>query len=210
VTALRSAGENLKDGIITDPAKLARYGETIVKESARLGDMIAQVLEFAGMRARRERNGSEPVDLSSVIKEAVAQSRWVIDGDSVSVTTDIESNLPRPRGDARALTRAVQNLVANAIRHGGSGGWVAVRAYREGNKVAVTVEDRGPGIDSRDAAHLFEPFYRGRGTSAVRGSGLGLTIVQQVVAAHGGTIEVQRRRREGAAFTITLPLSNPA
>jgi signal transduction histidine kinase len=209
VTALRSAGENLKDGIITDPAKLARYGETIVKESARLGDMIAQVLEFAGMRARRDRGANEPVDVESVIEEAVAQSRWVIDGDSVRVETDIQPNLPRPRGDARALTRAVQNLVANAIRHGGSGGWVGVRAYREGNaKIAITVEDRGPGIDSRDAAHLFEPFYRGRGTSAVRGSGLGLTIVQQVVSAHGGTIEIQRRRREGAAFTMTLPLSS--
>jgi len=209
VTALRSAGENLKDGIITDPAKLARYGETIVKESARLGDMIAQVLEFAGMRARRDRGANEPVDLGSVIEEAVAQSRWVIDGDSVRVETDIEPNLPRPRGDARALTRAVQNLIANAIRHGGSGGWVGVRAYREGNaKIAITVEDRGPGIDSRDAAHLFEPFYRGRGTSAVRGSGLGLTIVQQVVAAHGGAIEIQRRRRQGAAFTMTLPLSS--
>lgn len=207
VTALRSAGENLKDGIITDPAKLARYGETIVRESARLGDMIEQVLEFAGMRARRVRPTSAPVDLTSVIEEAVAQSRWAIDRDSVNVVTQIDPNLPRPHGDARALTRAVQNLVANAIRHGGSGGWVGVRAYREGNaKVAVTVEDRGPGIDSRDAAHLFEPFYRGRGTSAVRGSGLGLTIVQQVVAAHGGTIEIQRRRREGAAFTITLPL----
>lgn len=211
VTALRSAGENLKDGIITDPAKLARYGETIVKESARLGDMIAQVLEFAGMRARPDRGASEPVDIQSVIEEAVAQSRWLIDGDSVSVETRIESNLPRPRGDARALTRAVQNLVANAIRHGGSGGWVGVRAYREGKaKIAITVEDRGPGVDVRDAAHLFEPFYRGRGTSAVRGSGLGLTIVQQVVAAHGGTIEIQRRRSQGAAFTMTLPLSRNA
>jgi signal transduction histidine kinase len=209
VTALRSAGENLKDGIITDPAKLARYGETIVKESARLGDMIAQVLEFAGMRARRDRGANEPVDIGSVIEEAVAQSRWVIDGDSVRVETNIQPDLPRPLGDSRALTRAVQNLVANAIRHGGSGGWVGVRAYREGNsKIAISVEDRGPGIDSRDAAHLFEPFYRGRGTSAVRGSGLGLTIVQQVVAAHGGAIEVQRRRREGAAFTMTLPLSS--
>jgi signal transduction histidine kinase len=105
----------------------------------------------------------------------------------------------------------VQNLAANAVRHGGSGSWVGVRASRDGaSRVAITVEDRGPGIDSRDAAHLFEPFYRGRGTSAIRGSGLGLTIVQQIVAAHGGSVAVDRKRRTGAAFTITLPVERNA
>ena len=207
VTALRSAGENLKDGIITDPEKLARYGQTIVKESARLGDMIEQVLEFAGMRARRAGRRSEPVDLGAVIEDAVAQSRWLVDDDRVQFDTQVDENLPRLTGDPRALTRAVQNLVANAVRHGGNGGWVGVRASRDGGaRVKITVEDRGPGVDPRDASHLFEPFYRGRGTSAVRGSGLGLTIVQQVVAAHDGTIEVDRRRRNGAAFTMTLPV----
>jgi signal transduction histidine kinase len=204
VTALRSAGENLKDGIITDREKLARYGETIVKESARLADMIDQVLEFAGMRGRRTRARNEPVDLGSVIEDAAAQCRLL--GDTVRIEISIEPDLPQPSGDPVALTRAVQNLIANAVRHGGSGGWVGVRAARDGaSNVTITVEDRGPGIDSRDAAHLFEPFYRGRGTSAVRGAGLGLTIVQQVVSAHGGTIRIDRRRRQGAAFIITLP-----
>jgi signal transduction histidine kinase len=206
VTALRSAGENLKDGIITDPQKLARYGETIVRESARLGDMIEQVLEFAGMRARRNGFASEPVDLARVIDEAIAQARWIVDDTAVRIETDVEPGLPRAAGDARALTRAIHNLVANAVRHGGSGRWVGVRARREGRNVTITVEDRGPGIDPRDAAHLFEPFYRGRRAAAVRGSGLGLTIVQQVAAAHGGSVEIDRRRRQGAAVTMSLPL----
>jgi signal transduction histidine kinase len=206
VTALRSAGENLKDGIITDPAKLTRYGETIVKESARLADMIEQVLEFAGMRARRHRASSEPVDVAAVIEEAIAQTRGTSGGEAVQFETHVDEDLPQLVGDPRALTRAIQNLVANAVRHGGRGGWVGVRAARAGaSRITITVEDRGPGIDSRDAAHLFEPFYRGRGSSAVRGSGLGLTIVQQIAAAHGGTVDVDRRRRNGAAFTITLP-----
>jgi two-component system osmolarity sensor histidine kinase EnvZ len=72
--------------------------------------------------------------------------------------------------------------------------------------VTITVEDRGPGIDPRDAAHLFEPFYRGRRAAAVRGSGLGLTLGQPVATAHGGSVEIDRRRRQGAAITMSLPL----
>ncbi len=211
VAALRSAGENLKDGIITDRERLEKYGETIVREASRLGDMIGQVLEFAGMQARPGRTREEPVDVASVIEEAIAQSRWLVDGSDVQVQTQIASDLPRLIGDPRALTRAVQNLVANAIRHGGSGGWIGVRASRDGDdRVRIVVEDRGPGIDSRDASHLFEPFYRGRGASAVRGSGLGLTIVKQIVVAHGGSIEIERRRRAGAAFIIQLPVGEHA
>lgn len=208
VTALRSAGENLKDGIITEPEKLARYGETIVKEAARLGEMIEQVLEFAGMRARKNGERREPIDVAALIDDAVGQTRWLVAGGSdIEFETHVDADLPQPSGDPRSLTRAIQNLIANAVRHGGSGGWVGVRATsdRDGH-IAITVEDRGPGIDGRDAAHLFEPFYRGRESRAVRGSGLGLAIVKQVVAAHGGTVDVDRKRRIGAAFTITLPV----
>ncbi|HEY6140353.1 MAG TPA: sensor histidine kinase, partial [Thermoanaerobaculia bacterium] len=75
----------------------------------------------------------------------------------------------------------------------------------EGGSVAITVEDRGPGVSARDVKHLFEPFYRGRGAERTRGSGLGLAIVQRIAAAHGGTIEIARPRQHGAAFTLRIP-----
>jgi signal transduction histidine kinase len=71
--------------------------------------------------------------------------------------------------------------------------------------VAITVEDRGPGIAARDVHRLFEPFFRGRGSERTRGSGLGLAIVQRIAAAHGGTIEVVRQHQRGAAFTLRIP-----
>ena len=205
IAALRSAGENLKDGIVADPDKLARYGETIVKESARLGDMVAQVLEFAGMQARTRRPALLPVDVDAVIGEAVAQCHWILDGSKIDVEVKIDDDLPTVRGDAAALTRAVQNLIANAIRHGGSGKWIGVRAARDNGGVTITVEDRGPGIDGREAARLFEPFYRGHGSGGVRGAGLGLAIVRQIAIAHGGSVDIDRRRRGGAAFAFHLP-----
>jgi signal transduction histidine kinase len=100
----------------------------------------------------------------------------------------------------------VQNLIANAVRHGGSGEWIGVQAARHGDQIRITVEDRGPGIDPGEATHLFEPFYRGSKSASVPGTGLGLAIVRQIAIAHGGSVTVERRKT-GAAFTIQLPAS---
>jgi signal transduction histidine kinase len=204
VAALTSAGQNLADGIITDPAQVERYGNAIVKESRRLTETIAQVLAYGGMQSRRKLPQA-PVDLASVIDEAVATCRWMAEEQSVVIETDISHGLPPVDGDAASLARAVQNLVANAIRHGAAGKWVGIHAAVDGREVVLTVEDRGPGIAARDLPHLFEPFYRGRGADRVRGSGLGLTIVKQIAAAHGGSVRVERRHEGGAQFTLRLP-----
>ena len=74
-----------------------------------------------------------------------------------------------------------------------------------GSMVFLRVADRGPGIDKADLSHLFEPFYRGKGVTQIRGSGLGLSLVQQVVEAHRGRVNVETGRGQGAAFIIHLP-----
>jgi signal transduction histidine kinase len=203
VAALRSAGENLRDGIIAEPEKVTRYGESIVRESTRLGELVGQVLELAGMQSRRARP-SEAVDVASMIDEAVAQSRWLIADSPIAIETKVEEGLPPITGDRGALTRAVQNLIANAVRHGGSGEWIGVQATSDGDQIRITVEDRGPGIDAGEASHLFEPFYRGSKSASVPGAGLGLAIVRQTALAHGGSVHVDRRKT-GAAFTINIP-----
>ncbi len=205
LAALTSAGQNLADGIVAERDQVARYGSMIVKESRRLSDTVAQVLDFAGMQSRGAPARVAPVDVRAVVEDAVAQCGWLAEEAKVKVETRIAGELPAVDGDADALTRAVQNLIANAIRHGGAGEWVGVWAEGEGGSVAITVEDRGPGIAARDVRHLFEPFFRGRGAERTRGSGLGLAIVQRIAAAHGGTIEVVRQHQRGAAFTLRIP-----
>ena len=204
VAALTSAGQNLADGIITEPSQIARYGSAIVKESRRLTEMIGQVLAYGGMESRRKLPHA-PVDVATVVDEAVANCRWMADEQSIVMETHVARDLPLVDGDAASLARAVQNLIANAIRHGAGGKWVAVRASADDRGVAISVEDRGPGIAARDLPHLFEPFYRGRGSDRVRGSGLGLTIVKQIAVAHNGSVTVDRPREGGAIFTLRLP-----
>jgi len=204
VAALTAAGQNLADGIITEPAQVVRYGSAIVKESRRLTEMISHVLAYGGMQSRRRLTLS-PLDVREVIDEAVSTCRWMADEQGVVIERDVARDLPLVDGDAASLARALQNLLSNAIRHGAPGKWVAIRASSDERSVAIVIEDRGPGIAARDLPHLFEPFYRGRGADRVRGSGLGLTIVKQIAAAHGGTVTTERRREGGAMFTVRIP-----
>ena len=202
LAALASAGQNLADGIEVDTAK---YGATIVKETRRLGDLLDDVLQFASIESRSIAARTADVDVREIVGEAVAQCQWLADEQHVQIESDAPESLPRMRADRVAITRAVQNLVANAIRHGREGGWVGVRAWAEDGHVAIAVRDRGPGIPAADLPHLFEPFYRGR-NAQTRGSGLGLTIVQGVARAHDGSVHAANRREGGAEFTLRFPV----
>ena len=199
LAALASAGQNLADGV---PVDTARYGGTIVKETRRLIDLVDQVLQFGGIEAGAPRR-DEIIDAHKMIDEAIAECRWLADERGVRIETN-GAEPPPIRGDRIAVTRAVQNLVANAIRHGGAGGWVGVRAGAENGFVVISVEDRGQGIAAADLPHLFEPFYRGR-NAQTRGSGLGLTIVDRVARSHGGSISVAKGRERGSEFILRLP-----
>lgn len=204
LAALQAAGQNLADGVVHDEAQVARYGSMVAKEARRLGDLVAQVLDYSGLQSRKQL-ARAPVSVADIVTNAVDATRWLAEEKNVEVQTSIAPDLPPVNGNAESLTRAVQNLIANAIRHGLAP--VALTAARAGEKITITVEDHGPGISPADARHLFEPFYRGRNATA-RGTGLGLTIVSQIAKAHGGSITFDRHRTTGAAFTLTLPVKN--
>ena len=204
LAALQAAGQNLADGVVHDDAQVARYGSMVAKESRRLGDLVAQVLDYSGLQSRKQL-ARTPVDVAAIVMNAIDASRWLAEEKHIEVEISIAPDLPPIKGNAEALMRAIQNLIANAIRHGAAP--ITVTASRVAGKVAITVEDHGPGIAPTDARHLFEPFYRGRNATA-RGTGLGLTIVSQIAKAHGGSVAFDRGRPAGAAFTLTLPVAH--
>lgn len=209
IAALQAAGQNLADGLVHDDAQVARYGSMVAKESRRLGDLVAQVLDYSGLQSRKQL-ARTPVSVAEIVAGAVDATRWLAEEKHVEVQVAVATDLPPVNGNADSLTRAVQNLIANAIRHGVAPAIlpaIFVTAARAGDKITITVEDQGPGISSADARHLFEPFYRGRNATA-RGTGLGLTIVSQIAKAHRGSITFDRHRTTGAAFTLTLPVAH--
>jgi len=161
--------------------------------------MIAAALRFA--RDELAGPAADRIDLGSLIDSLADDMAET--GAPVGVTPGGRVVV---RGDAGALRRLFQNLVENAVRYGGEAriGWTVT-----GDSVAVTVDDRGPGVDPADAEQLWEPFVRGDPSRnrATGGTGLGLAIVRSIAARHGGEARLENRGEGGARATVVLPLS---
>src|SRR5438045_1038626 len=115
----------------TSDRRRARRGTCLcIAAAPRVSELVGQVLDFSGMQARGGIPRRERIDVPSVIDEAIVQSKWIAEEWRVAIEKDVANDLPAVEGDASSLARAVQNLIANAIRHGGDGGWVGVRAHR--------------------------------------------------------------------------------
>ena len=211
VAVVVSAGENLADGLVRDPAEVRVYGATIRDEGRRLAEMIEQVLEFAGIDSRERQGVREPIAVAGLVDEALKTCAGTIAEARIDVERHIAPNLPAVVGDRAALRRALQNLIQNSARHAAAGRWIGVsaEATKAGRAEAVrlTVRDRGPGIPSGEESRIFQAFYRGRQALAagVSGSGLGLSLVQRIMDAHGGTVEVVSTPGAGSAFSLVLP-----
>jgi signal transduction histidine kinase len=208
VSVIGAAAGNLADGVVDEPSRVKRYGETIQGEARRLAETVERVLQLAGIAAGRSAAPMAPLAPATLVTEALAASRYEIEKAGVTVETAISPDLPMVAGDAPALRSALQNLVSNAIKYGGESRVVRVIASMSPTGgVRIAVEDRGLGIDADDRKHVFEPFFRGREAVSrqIQGSGLGLHLVSRIIEAHGGRVAVQSELGKGSTFTIELP-----
>lgn len=215
LTAIRSAGQNLADGIIAEAPRVRSYGLLIEREGRRLTEMIGRVLTYAGIRSGRQAFRMAPVELAGIVEAALADCRWILDEKDLEVESEIEPELPPVQGDAGALRLVFANLIDNAIKYGAAGRWLGVQGGFESaqgaGEVWIAISDRGPGITRRERHHLFEPFWRGADAASgtVPGSGLGLAVVRGVVEAHGGRIDVSSSPEGGTTFKVRFPAVRP-
>jgi signal transduction histidine kinase len=210
LAVIRSAGENLADGVVHEEEQVRKYGELVRTEGRRLTDMVEQILEFAGIESGQRGFALRPVALTPMLHDIVDSSRSLIDGAHIEVDYAIADRLPPVLGDEAALRRVFQNLVANAIKYGERGGWIGIRATQAGQEVLVTIADRGIGIAPAEHARIFEPFYRAPDVIAaqIQGAGLGLSLVKRIVEAHGGRVLVESAPGSGSEFTVALPAAS--
>jgi len=206
LAVIRSAADNLADGVVGDEARVRQYGQLVRREGLRLTELVEQVLEFAGLQSGRE-TARHPVTVDAVLREAAAAAQSAAEAAGVRIELSIADGLPAVSGDEAALRRAFVNLIGNAVKYGAAAGWVGVRASLAAGRVEIAVSDRGIGIASSEQEKIFEPFYRAPDVVAaqIQGAGLGLSLVKRIVDAHGGTIAVTSAPGEGSTFTVTLP-----
>jgi signal transduction histidine kinase len=209
LAVIRSAADNLADGVVTDEGHVRRYGELVRSEGRRLSELVEQVLEYAGLQAGERPVPPRPVSLELVLRDVVSSARALADSVGVNVELAVPDTLPTVAGDEPALRRVFQNLVGNALKYGAEGRWVGVRAAVAGEDVEVSVEDRGIGISAADQTRIFDPFYRAPDVVAaqIQGAGLGLSLVKRIVDAHHGRIVVTSTPGAGSTFVVRLPIA---
>ena len=212
VSVIGAAAGNLADGVVGDPQRVRKYGETIQAEARRLAETVERVLQLAGIAAGRAAAAQTPVSAIDLVHESIAACRTEVENAGFTVGVAVAEDLPNVVGDVTALKSALQNLISNAVKYGGNARWLRVSANREpgaGKRehVVFAVEDRGIGIEAEDRKHIFEPFYRGREavSQQIQGSGLGLNLVMRIAEAHGGRVGVTSEPGKGSTFTIALP-----
>ncbi|HEX6973860.1 MAG TPA: HAMP domain-containing sensor histidine kinase [Vicinamibacterales bacterium] len=207
LAVIRSAGENLADGVVRNDAQIRKYGELVKSEGRRLTEMVEQILEFAGIQSGQRGFALRPVGVRPLIEDVVSASETLVESAGIDVEWNVPPALPPVLGDEAALRRVFQNLVGNAIKYGASGSWIGISATSTGREIAITIADRGIGIAPADQPHIFEPFYRAPAVveAQIQGAGLGLSLVKRIVEAHGGRISVESAPGRGSAFTVTLP-----
>jgi len=211
IAVMHAAGENLRDGLVADADESRTYGTLITQESQHLQNLVEGALTYAGVGLSDTLATDAPVNLPEIVDEAVFRLRGVTHA-SQRIACDLPADLPPLRGDAKALTTAVQNLIHNALKYGGPDVRVRIEArlrlHGSGDSLALTISDDGPGIPAHERSTIFEPFVRGHLATKLqmRGNGLGLSIVQRIVEAHQGTIHVESREAQGTRFQLTLPV----
>jgi two-component system OmpR family sensor kinase len=201
LTSIRGFAELHRQGAVPDGEKTRELIARIEKESMRMGYLVEDLLMLARMDQSRELVIAD-VDLSHLVKEAVSSAQAA--GPDHPVTMDIAHDV-HTQGDADKIYQVVTNLLANARAHTPSGTPIHIATYSDETGSYVTVADKGPGLSPEDQAHIFERFYRvdsSRQRSGSEGSGLGLSIVDEVMKAHGGTVSVASELGNGATFTL--------
>ncbi|HEX7346064.1 MAG TPA: PAS domain-containing sensor histidine kinase [Candidatus Limnocylindrales bacterium] len=187
-----------------DDARLDKGLRRILTSTRRLGDLVDELLDVSLLSAGTQPRVREPTDLAALLAEVVARFEDVTE--TGRILFDASATPVILAADASRLDQVFMNLLDNALKYSPDESQVEVRLIEEPNAVAVSVRDRGIGLDETTEARLFEAFSRGANAEHIQGLGLGLFISHQIVEQHGGTIRVVREAGDiGVEFRVWLP-----
>jgi two-component system, NtrC family, sensor histidine kinase GlrK len=207
---IREGTELLMDGAVGELDSNQREVAGILRENGiKLQRMIENLLSFSAWQTSSVGLEATQFRLRPVVKQVLENQQLTLLSQRVRLDVRIEDvTLIADRSKVRLI---LENLVSNAVKYSPKGGTIHLRARAAGELLELDVADSGPGIPVEDRAHVFEAFYTGRASksSAVKGTGIGLSVVLEFVSAHGGTVQIVDGEFPGAHFRISMP-SKPA
>jgi signal transduction histidine kinase len=215
LSSMRLLVDTLLDDQQPEHQKVREYLQLIAKENTRLSRLIDNFLAFSRMERNKHAFEFRQMEASAVVDAAVEAVRERLSAPGWRFDVDVAPDLPHLVADQDALVTVVLNLLDNAYKYTGADKHIVLRAYAQEGSVCFEVEDNGIGLAPRDAKKVFKRFYQvDRSLSRTTGGvGLGLSIVEFIVAAHGGRVRVTSRLGHGSKFTVSIPCvpaSSPA
>jgi signal transduction histidine kinase len=209
LSSMRLLVDSLLEDETLDPAKTRDYLQLISGENQRLTRLIENFLTFSRIERNRQRFEFSATSPGQVVRAATDAVRERFQGPAVRFEVDVSGDLPPVSADEDALVAVVLNLLDNAFKYTPGEKHISLRAYREGEHVVFAVADNGIGIAPRDQKRIFRKFYQvdQRLARETGGVGLGLNIVEFIVRAHGGAVNVKSTPGEGSTFRVLLPCS---
>lgn len=209
LTSMRQLSEMLSKGRVISEDRRQQYYDVLTRESERLHRLVERLLNFGRTEAGAARYHLEPVELGELIRAVAGEFQRQAEHCQVEVSVDAAPC--RIRGEREMLSLALWNLLDNAMKYSPGCRTVWIDLSRNGAQAAIAVRDRGVGIPRHEQGRIFKKFVRGAGTAAlgVKGTGIGLTMVDHVVRAHGGQVRLESEVGRGSTFTIVLPICSP-
>lgn len=207
LSMIRMGAETLKRGDRLPEKDRRDIQESILRETIHLSHLVENVLDVARLSKSARPLVFNPVDPVSLIESVVTSYESWIRSKGFELEVDIDSAPEDQMWDREAVSRALLNLIDNAVKYSADQKSLRIILSEDDEFVSIAVQDRGVGIPPQDLARIFEPYYRAQfsDTQTRRGAGLGLTLVQQIVHSHGGRIEVESVHGEGSTFRLLFP-----
>jgi signal transduction histidine kinase len=205
--SLRGYLEGMRDGIAETPEQQARYIAVASAKSDELERLVSDLFNYTRLDYLHQPPERHSLDLSVLLEQIVRDRQPEAETKRIALRFVVASRPCTVLADRYLLTRAVDNLLDNALRCTPDGGTIEVRCGEDDAEAWFSVADSGPGIAANDLPHVFEPLFRGdpsRGRET-GGAGLGLTIAHRILVAHGGTLTAAHGANGGALFTATIP-----
>ncbi|MBL7963097.1 MAG: HAMP domain-containing histidine kinase [Flavobacteriales bacterium] len=208
ISTIALSSEVLGDpAIVNEPQRLANYARIIRTETERLRTQVERVLQLATLEKDHLELKREPVDLHARARDVSDSFTLTLQERGGQLTLDLQASMPVVTGDPVHLTNVLFNLVDNAIKYSEDAPQVRLATRNTTHDLVIEVSDKGIGIKPGDLRHIFERFYRVHTGNVhnVKGFGLGLHYVRQIVRAHGGEITVRSTHGQGSTFTVSIP-----
>ena len=210
LTSIAGFSELLLDRGITKEQS-HEYAGIILKESNRLGDLINKFLDISRIESGRSQMNKVPLHMGYIVQNILELNLYQAEKKSIRIELDIPEELPLVSVDKEMMEEVILNLYSNAAKYSPKNTTITIAVYVQEDELIVKIRDEGYGISEQSLPNIFNKFYRVSDNENVRdisGSGLGLSLVKEIVETHGGSIWVESELGNGSTFYFTLPIAD--